>query len=191
MSTGARIAYVRVSTVDQNEARQVKAIEAETSIDRWFIEKVSAKDTNREQLQQMLEYVRSGDVIYIKDFSRMARSTKDLLEIIEALNQKHVKLISLNERLDTSTPTGKLLVSMIGSINEFERANLLERQKEGIAIAKEKGKYKGRKKVEKPSNWDEVYKLWKDRLITATEAMNRTQLKRNTFYNFIKQEVSA
>ncbi len=188
MSKGAKIAYVRVSTVDQNEARQVKAIEEETTIDRWFIEKVSAKDTNREQLQQMLEYVRGGDVIYIKDFSRMARSTKDLLEIIDKLNQKQVKLISLNERLDTSTPTGKLLVSMIASINEFERANLLERQKEGIAIAKEQGKYKGRKRIEKPSNWDEVYHQWKDRVITATEAMKLTQLKRNTFYKFIQLE---
>ena len=124
-----RVAYIRVSTVEQNEARQVEAMENK-DIEKWFIEMVSGKDTNRPKLQEMLEFVRAGDEVYIHDFSRLARSTKDLLEIIETLNKKGVALKSNKENLDTSTATGKLMVTVIGAINEFERQNLLERQRE-------------------------------------------------------------
>ena len=103
------IAYVRVSTIEQNEARQVEALE-KYNIDKWFTEKVSGKDANRPQLQAMIDYAREGDVVYIHEFSRLARSTKDLLDIIETLNNKGVQLISNKENLDTSTPTGKMLV---------------------------------------------------------------------------------
>ena len=137
-----KVAYVRVSTVEQNEARQLEALK-KYDIEKWFTEKVSGKDTNRPKLQEMLDFVREGDIIYIHDFSRLARSTKDLLEMIEQLEQKKVSLVSNKENLDTSTPTGKLLVTMIAAINEFERQNLLERQKEGIEIAKREGKFKG------------------------------------------------
>ena len=137
-----KVAYIRVSTVEQNEARQLEAMQGK-GIEKYFTEKVSAKDTNRPQLQAMLDYVREGDVVYIHDFSRLARSTKDLLDIIEQLHNKGVSLISNKESIDTSTPQGKLMVTMLGAIYEFERANLLERQKEGIAIAVKEGKYKG------------------------------------------------
>lgn len=138
----ANVAYIRVSTVDQNETRQTEAMK-QYNIDKYFTEKISAKDTNRPQLQAMLDYVREGDTVYIHDFSRLARSTKDLLEIVEHLQHKGVHLHSNKENLDTSTPTGKLLLTMIGAISEFERTNLLERQREGIAIAKQQGKYRG------------------------------------------------
>ena len=141
-----KVAYVRVSTVEQNEARQLEALD-KFGIDKWYVEKVSGKDTNRPKLREMLDFVREGDTVYIHDFSRLARSTKDLLEIVETLNQKKVNLVSNKENLDSSTPTGKLMLTMIGAIAEFERANLLERQREGIAIAKKQGKYKGRKPV--------------------------------------------
>lgn len=141
-----RIAYVRVSTIEQNEQRQIDALEKH-NIDKWYIEKVSGKDTDRPKLQEMLDYVREDDTIYIHDFSRLARSTKDLLEIVELLQQKKVTLVSNKENIDTSTPTGKLMLTMIGAIAEFERTNLLERQREGIAIAKDKGVYKGRREV--------------------------------------------
>lgn len=146
MAKGQNIAYVRVSTVEQNEARQVEALEKH-DIDKWFTEKVSGKNTKRPQLQKMLEFVREGDTIYIHDLSRLARSTKDLLDIVEQLQAKGVHLVSNKENIDTNTPTGKLMLTMIGAIAEFERANLLERQREGIAIAKKQGKYKGRKPV--------------------------------------------
>ena len=142
----ANIAYVRVSTVEQNEARQIEALEKH-KIDKWFTEKVSGKNMKRPKLEAMLDYVREGDTVYIHDLSRLARSTKDLLEIVEQLQAKGVELVSNKENIDTSTPTGKLMLTMIGAIAEFERANLLERQREGIAIAKKDGKYKGRKPV--------------------------------------------
>ena len=185
MNTGKKIAYVRVSTAEQNDARQKEALK-KYDIDKFFIEKVSAKDVNRPGLQAMLDYIREDDTIYVKDFSRLARSTKDLLEIVEILNKKGVKLISLKENLDSNTSTGKLMLTMIGAIYEFERANLLERQKEGIAIAKREGKYKGRKEIKHPENFAEVYPIWKNRTITGMEAMKRLSLKPNTFYKLVK-----
>lgn len=180
------IAYVRVSTVEQNEQRQLEGLK-NYNIDKWFTEKVSAKDTNRPQLKAMIEFAREGDTIYIWDFSRLARSTKDLLDIVEELTNKGVHLRSVKENLDTSTPSGKLMLTMIGAINEFERANMLERQREGIAIAKAEGKYKGRPSVIYPDNWKEVYDQWKVRKITAVKAMELTGLKKNSFYNLVKR----
>lgn len=180
------IAYVRVSTVEQNEQRQLEGLK-NYNIDKWFTEKVSAKDTNRPQLKAMIEFAREGDTIYIWDFSRLARSTKDLLDIVEELTNKGIHLKSVKENLDTSTPSGKLMLTMIGAINEFERANMLERQREGIAIAKADGKYKGRPSVTYPDNWKEVYDQWKVRKITAVKAMELTGLKKNSFYNLVKR----
>ena len=145
----SKAAYVRVSTAEQNEARQREAL-AVRGIDKWFIEKASGKNTDRPEFQKMLDWVREGDTIYIHDLSRIARSTKDLLDLLDVLREKGVALVSGKESIDTSTATGKLLVTMVAAINEFERANLLERQKEGIAIAKREGKYKGRKAVTVP-----------------------------------------
>ena len=184
-----KIGYVRVSSMEQNEARQLEAFK-DLPLYKIYIEKISAKTANRPLLQQMLEYVREGDTIYIKDFSRLARSTKDLLEIAENLSNRGVKLISLKEDLDTSTPTGKLMLTMLGAINTFERENLLERQREGIAIAKRKGLYKGRKAIKRPPNWEEVYNLYATRRLSANEAIQRTGLKRNTFYKFINEEMA-
>lgn len=180
------IGYIRVSTVEQNEGRQVEALKP-YGIDELFMEKVSAKDTNRVKLNEMIKFARKGDTIYVLDFSRLARSTKDLLELVEILNDKGVDLVSIKENLDTSTPTGKLMLTMIGAINEFERANLLERQKEGINIAKAEGKYQGRKAIDMPSNWEVVYNQYKNRTITGTKAMEQLGLKRNTFYKLVKE----
>lgn len=187
MDKGKNIAYIRVSTLEQNEDRQFAALEPK-AIDRWFTEKVSGKDTNRPQLQAMLDYVRDGDTLFITDFSRLSRSVSDLLTIMQQLESKGVRLISLKESIDTHTATGKLITTVIAAINEFERDNLLERQREGIACAKAKGVYKGRKQIEKPANWDEVYSKWKRREISGADAMKETGLKRNAFYNFINQE---
>ncbi len=181
------VAYIRVSTEEQNYESQMEAMK-DLDFAKVFTEKRSAKDTNRPELQNMLDYVREGDTVYVKDFSRLARSTKDLLNIIDILETKKVKLISIKEKLDTSTPAGKLMVTMLGAIYEFERANLLERQKDGIAVAKKEGRYKGRKKIQKPDNWQEVYSDWSCRKITAKKACELLKLKTNTFYNFVKAE---
>ncbi|HYE08592.1 MAG TPA: recombinase family protein [Patescibacteria group bacterium] len=180
------IAYIRVSTVEQNENRQLEAMKS-YEIKKFFVEKASAKDTNRPKLLELLDFAREGDTVYIKDFSRLARSTKDLLDLVEQLNAKGVKLISLKENLDTHTSTGKLMLTMIGAIYEFERSNLLERQKEGIVIAKANNKYKGRKEIGRPDNWQEVYSQYKCRELTATKAMEKLSLKKNTFYKLLKQ----
>ncbi|MCH4198708.1 MAG: recombinase family protein [Clostridium tyrobutyricum] len=180
------IGYIRVSTVEQNEGRQYESMK-NLGIEKFFEEKISAKDINRPKLNEMLEFARSGDTIYVKDFSRLARSTKDLLNIIDLVNNKGIKLISLKENLDTTTSTGKLMVTMIGAIYQFERENTLERQREGIAIAKKEGKYKGRKEIDYPENWTEVYNKYKCRELKGTEAMQELGLKKTTFYKLVKK----
>lgn len=183
------IAYVRVSTVDQNEQRQIEGLK-KYNIDKWFKEKVSAKDTNRPELKAMLEFAREGDIIYIWDFSRLARSTKDLLELVELMKSKKINLISVKESLDSSTPTGKLMLTMIGAINEFERANLLERQREGIALAKAQGKYKGRKEVN-ISNFGEYYDRYLNREFTKVSLAKELNISRNTLDKLIKEHLST
>jgi DNA invertase Pin-like site-specific DNA recombinase len=179
------IAYVRVSTIEQNEARQVEGLQKH-SIEKWFTEKVSAKDTNRPQLKAMLEFAREGDTIFIHDFSRLARSTKDLLDIVEKLQVKGIHLVSNKEKIDTSTPTGKLMLTMIGAINEFERQNLLERQREGIAIAKKEGKFKGRKEVQ-IKEFDKHYKRYMNREISKIKLAKELDITRPTLDKIIVQ----
>ena len=185
--SGEKVAYVRVSTAEQNEARQLEML-ARYNIDKTYIEKASAKDTNRPKLQELLEYIRESDTVYITDFSRLSRSVRDLLGTIEYLQKKGVKVVSLKEHLDSSSPQGRLMIAMIGAINEFERDILLERQREGIEIAKRKGKYKGRKRIEKPSDWDKVIADYMTRKITAKKAMEQLGLKTSTFYKFLRED---
>lgn len=179
------IAYVRVSTVEQNEARQLEGLKR-YNIDKWFTEKVSAKNTNRPQLNAMLDFAREGDTIYIHDFSRLARSTKDLLEIVEKLSSKGIHLVSNKENLDSSTPTGKLMLTMIGAINEFERTNLLERQREGIAIAKKEGKYMGRKEVT-IKDFDKHYERYMKREVSKVQLAKELGITRPTLDKMIKE----
>ena len=180
-----KVGYVRVSTIEQNEERQLEQMK-DLNLDKIYKEKVSGKNTDREQLKLMLDFVREGDEVYVCDFSRLSRSTKDLLDIIETLEKKHVRLISLKESFDTNTATGRLMITMIAAINTFERENLLERQREGIEIAKRQGKYKGRK-MKQLDNFNDVYQEWQQGNITATAACKLLGISRATFYNRIKQ----
>ena len=183
-----KIAYVRVSTAEQNEARQIEALQ-QHGIEKWFTEKISGKDANRPKLQEMLEFVREGDTIYIHDFSRLARSTKDLLEIIEQLQAKKVNLVSNKEALDTGTPTGKLMLTVIAAINEFERQNLLERQREGIEIAKREGKFRGGqvKQIEEAA-FMAAYERYQKREITKTEFAAMLKISRPTLDKLLKEK---
>ena len=186
------LAYIRVSTAEQNEARQVEAMK-QYQIDKWYIEKVSGKNTDRPKLQELLEFCREGDTIHIHDFSRLARSTKDLLDIVETLTAKGVFLISNKENIDTSTPTGKLMLTMIAAINEFERMNLLERQREGIAIAKAEGKYKGRKPVA-VADFEKQYHRYQQREISKSGLARELGISRPTLDKLIaeyRQETGA
>lgn len=178
-----RIAYVRVSTIEQNEQRQIEALE-KYKIEKWFIEKVSGKNTDRPKLKAMIDFAREGDTIYIHDFSRLARSTKDLLELIEVFNKKGITLVSNKENIDSNTPTGKLMLTMIGAIAEFERANLLERQREGIEIAKREKRYKGRKPIE-IKDFEKYYVRYQRREITKSELAKELNISRPTLYKLI------
>jgi DNA invertase Pin-like site-specific DNA recombinase len=165
------VAYVRVSTVEQNEARQIEGLKPH-NIEKWYIEKVSGKNmTDRPELNNMLDFVREGDTVFIHDFSRLARSTKDLLRIVDMLKDKGVHLVSNKESIDTTTATGQLMLTMIAAIAEFERQNMLDRQAEGIAIAKREGKYKGRKPIDID---DDIFKAQYDRYLHRE--INKSQL---------------
>lgn len=179
------VGYIRVSTAEQNEQRQVEAMKS-FQIEKLFVEKVSAKDMHRPKLQEMLEFVREGDTVHIHDFSRLARSTADLLNIVDTLNRKGVTLISNKENIDTSTPTGKLMLTFIGAIAEFERQNLLDRQREGIALAKAAGKYKGGKR-KTVRGFEDGYARYKERLTSKAQLARDLHISRPTLDKLIKE----
>ena len=182
------VAYIRVSTAEQNEQRQVDAMQ-QYGIEKWFIEKVSGKDKNRPKLQEMLNFVREGDTVHIHDFSRLARSTKDLLDIVEQLSQKNVRLISNKEALDTNTATGRLMLTVVAAIAQFERECMLERQLEGIAAAKKDGRYKGgKRKVVK--NFDEMYARYMAREINKVEFAKALNVSRPTLDKLIAEHTT-
>lgn len=182
-----RVAYIRVSSVDQNLDRQRLELD-ECKIEKWFEEKASGKDTERPELKRMLEFLREGDTLYISDFSRLARSVVDLLRICDELNRKNVKLVSMKEKIDTNTNEGRLMLTVIGAIAEFERSIIRERQAEGIAIAKLKGRYAGRKPMKINQDcFDECYRLWRERKMTLVDLAKRLNISRSTAYRLIKQ----
>lgn len=182
-----KIGYLRVSSQEQNEARQREGLE-KYGIEKWFSEKASGKNMERPQLQAMLDFAREGDTIYVHDFSRLARSVSDLLRITDLLQSKNISLVSNKENIDTSTPTGKLMLTMIAAINEFERENLLERQREGIEIAKRAGKYKGRKEISvSEERWTELYGCYRCREITKTQMAKELNISRTTLDKIIRK----
>ena len=179
-----RIGYARTSTQEQNLDRQQVALQ---NVDKIFMEKLSGKDMNRPQLKAMMDFVREGDVVVVESYSRLARSTKDLLSIIEQLENKGVKFVSLKENIDTTTPQGRLMLTIFGGLAQFEREQTLQRQKEGILIAKSKGVYKGRKPINLPENYNDVMMLWRNKSITARKAMTMLNMNPTTFYRKAKE----
>lgn len=183
------LGYIRVSTAEQNEERQIRALlDKGVERDSLYIDKQSGKNTDREQLKALLAYCRKGDTVITESISRIARNTRDLLNIVEQLTNKGVDFISLKESIDTSTPQGKFMLTVFGAMAELERESILERQREGIAVAKEQGKYAGRQKIEiDKSEFEAVVKAWRADKITAVEAMKKLNLKPNTFYRRVKE----
>ena len=180
-----KIGYIRISTADQNTARQ-EVLMKELGVSRVYIDRMSGKNTDRPELKRMMNYVREGDVVIGEAISRFARNTKDLLELVEQLTEKQVEFISKKEAIDTTTPTGKFMLTVFGAVAELEREYILQRQKEGIAVAKQNGVYKGRKPIEHP-RFNEIVHLWKGGDITAVEAMKRLDMKPSTFYRKVKE----
>ena len=180
-----KIGYIRVSTTDQNTIRQEVLMEA-LGVEEIYIDRISGKNTNRPELQKMMNYVRKGDIVIVESISRFARNTKDLLELVEQLNEKEVEFISQKEAIDTSTPSGKFMLTIFAAVAELEREYLLQRQREGIAAAKAQGKYKGRKPKTHPDT-EKIIKKWKSGEITAVAAMKSLGMSKTTFYRNAKK----
>ena len=186
-----KVGYIRVSTKEQNEERQVRLLN-EHGVEKAFVEKISGKNADREQLNEMINFAREGDVVYTESISRIARNTKDLLNIIETLTEKGVEFVSVKENIDTTTPTGKFMLTVFGALATLERETILERQAEGIAIAKEQGKFKGKQPIKVDvSLFDEVMKKWNSGEITGVQAQKELGLKPNTFYRRAKEYNNA
>lgn len=182
-----KVGYVRVSTVEQNEERQLRMME-EQHAEKTFIDKASGKDTDRRAFHEMMCFVRAGDVVVVESISRIARNTRDLLCIVSDLTDRGVEFVSLKENIDTTTPSGKFMLTVFGALAELERENILERQREGIAVAKEQGKYKGRKPIAfDKEKFAAVCMRWKSGELTAIAAMNELDMKPSTFYRRVKE----
>lgn len=180
-----KIGYIRVSTQEQNTMRQ-EVLMQELGVDEVYIDRLSGKNTDRPELKKMMDYVRKGDTVIVESISRFARNTRDLLELIEKLSEKGVEFVSRKEAIDTTTPTGKFMLTVFGAVAELEREYILQRQQEGIAIAKAEGKYRGRKPIERP-NFDAVVKQWQEGRISAAEAMKMLRMTKTTFYRKAKK----
>lgn len=178
-----KVGYVRVSTEEQNTIRQEVTMK-ELCVEKVYIEKASGKNrTARPELESMLNFVREGDTVIVDSISRFARSTRDLLNLIEELKEKGVEFISQKESIDTTTPQGKFMLTVFGAMAELEREQTLQRQKEGIAEAKKAGKYKGRKPIEIDEKLlGDIHSKWYKNEITTAHAIKVLGLSRNTFY---------
>ena len=181
-----KVGYMRVSTVEQNPARQEEILN-KFGVDKIFYDQMSGKNCDRPQYKEMMKFLREGDELYIESFSRLSRSTRDLLSTVDELNTRGVKFVSHKENVDTSTPQGRLMLTMFAALSEFERESLLERQREGIAIAKAEGKYTGRKPVECGDKFFHVANAWKDGTMKLKEAIEGSGLSQATFFRKCKQ----
>jgi DNA invertase Pin-like site-specific DNA recombinase len=169
----AKYAYVRVSALDQNETRQLDAMTVlKIPPQNIFIEKLSGKNTQRPRLQALLAAVQFGDTITVESISRFARNTRALLELVEQLTVKGVEFISLKERIDTTTPTGKFMLTVFGAVAELERGYLLQRQAEGIAAARARGKHLGRPVKKPPKNLGNLIKRWESKEILLQKVLD-------------------
>lgn len=182
-----RIGYYRCSTQEQNPERQIQILN-NLGCEKIFSDMLSGKDRNRPGLNEMLGFVREQDVVCVESISRIARSTKDLLNIIDELKEKNVSFVSQKENIDTETPQGKFMLTVFAALSDLERSQILQRQAEGIAIAKAKGKYKGRKPISLDQyEFENLYKQWKIGDITQNYMIKKLNISRSKLYKTIKQ----
>lgn len=182
-----KVGYVRVSTIEQSEERQIVELREKAGVEKFFIDKISAKSAKRPKFEEMMNFLREGDELIVSEFSRLARSTVDLLQIVETLTAKDVKVKSLKEQLDTSTPQGKFMLTIFGAIAEFERELILQRQREGIQLAKAAGKYKGRQEKKRPKDFGYYKQAYYERTTTATEIAKHYKVSRPTVYKWLRE----
>ena len=180
-----KIGYIRVSTEEQNTARQ-EVLLRELGVDEVFIDKASGKNADRPELTHMMNYVRRGDTVIIESISRFARNTRDLLDLVKQLTEKQVEFVSRKEAIDTTTPTGKFMLTVFAAVAELEREYILQRQREGIAIAKQQGKYRGRPPKVYP-DFERIAARWQKGEITAVQAMKQLGMSKTRFYERVKR----
>ena len=178
-----KVGCIRVSTEEQNTIRQ-EILMKDLGVERVYMDKASGKSrTGRPQLEAMMDFVREGDVVIVESISRFARSTRDLLTLVEQLTEKGVGFVSQKESIDTNTPQGKFMLTVFSAMAELEREQTLQRQREGIAAAKAAGKYKGRKPIEiEDSLVKSVHDKWYKREITTSHAVKLLNVSSRTFY---------
>ena len=181
-----KVGYVRVSTAEQNSARQ-DVLMKQLGVEKVYTDRLSGKNTDRPDLQRMMDFVREGDSVIVESISRFARNTKDLLELVDQLDRKNVQFVSQKESIDTQTTVGKFMLTIFGAVAELERDYIRQRQGEGIAIAKAEGRFNGRPR-KAPDIFEEVYEQWKAKKITATEASRICGMARSTFYRRVKEQ---
>ena len=194
-STNKIYGYVRVSTKEQNEARQEEAILGQFPGAIILKDKQTGTNTNRPNLQLLLQIVGKGDLVVIKSIDRLSRSYRETKELWDKIVSTGADIMVLDmPMLDTrqhkellGTFISDLILSVLGYVAQQETEFRATRQREGIEIAKKQGKHLGRPKAEYPTNWKEVYKQWKQGEVTATKAMELLDLKRNTFYKLVKE----
>lgn len=177
--------YARVSTMDQNLARQIDKLN-EYGIDKLFNEKITGTKKDRPELKRMLEQLRHGDTVIIESLSRLGRSTKHLVELIEKFNEIGVNLASLKENIDTTTATGKLIFNIFASISQFERDIISERTQEGLKSARARGR-KGGRPTKTRSKVELALKMYDSKEYSISEITNATGLSKTTLYRYINQ----
>lgn len=181
-----KVGYVRVSTVDQNTGRQ-EVLMKELGVDKIYVDKLSGKNKERPQLQEMLNFVREGDTLVVESISRLARNVKDLLDIVDQLKEKGVIFISKKETIDTSTPAGEFMLTVFGALAQLERSYILERQAEGIALAKAQGKYNGRPRIDVDEDkFIEYYKDYQAGYLTGKGICKKLGISLSTFHRRVK-----
>lgn len=177
-----KIGYVRVSTEEQNTARQDTLMQ-ELGVEKVYTDKMSGKSRNRPALDEMMAFVREGDTVIVESISRFARSTKDLLNLVDQLKQKKVDFVSKKEFIDTTTPQGKFMLTVFGAMAELEREQILQRQREGIEEAKKAGKYTGRKPIEvDEEKFTDLYRAWKNEETAPKFICKKLGISPATFY---------
>lgn len=179
-----KLGYARVSTQDQELARQIDALNS-YGVDEIFTEKITGTKANRPELLKLKNKLRAGDVVVIESLSRLGRSTKDLLNLIEEWNMQEIKLISLKENIDTTTPTGKLLITVLSAISQFERDITVQRTNEGLKAARARGRKGGRPKAN-IKQVEKAIKLYNAQVHSIKEIAAITGISQATLYRALK-----
>jgi len=179
------IGYARVSTLEQNLDRQLDNLNAQ-GCERIYQEKRTGKNTNRSEFEKMMASFRPGDTLVIDSFSRLSRSTRDLLRVIDELDKQSVNVISIKENLDTTTPTGKLMLTMLSALAQFERDIITERTHDGLKAARARGKLGGRPRV-KESKIDKALKMHDSKSFSIAEITEIAGISTATLYRRLKE----